>query len=109
MQKKNIADQEAQINEIIERICEIAGKPLPIGATIAMIGKIIHLREIDADEVTIRKQISGVTGIGFNDSRIDDVLFEIEAQPEQNTYLPFDNSLFADLKSKLGESEPSKD
>ena len=44
MAKKMIADQDDQVNEIIERICEIAGKALPIGATIAMIGKVIHMR-----------------------------------------------------------------
>ena len=101
MAKKMIADQDDQINEIIERICEIAGKALPLGATIAMIGKVIHMREIGADEVTVRKQISGVTGIGFNDERIDEIIFEIEEQPEQNTYKPFNNSLFEGLKSKL--------
>ena len=70
-----------------------------------MIGRVIHMREIDANEISVRKQISGVTGIGFNDIRIDEILFEIEEQPEQNTYLPFNNSQFADLKSKL-EKDP---
>jgi len=101
MQKNIIAGQEEQINAIIERICEIAGKSLPVGDTIGMIGRVIHMREIGTDEVSVRKQISGVTGIGFNDIRIDEILFEIEEQPEQNTYLPFNNSQFADLKSKL--------
>jgi len=101
MQKNIIAGQEEQINAIIERICEIAAKALPIGDVIGMIGRVIHMREIGTDEVSVRKQISGVTGIGFNDIRIDEILFEIEEQPEQNTYLPFNNSQFADLKSKL--------
>lgn len=101
MKKNIIAGQDDQINEIIERICEIAGKSLPIGATIGMIGKVIHMREIGADEIDVRKQISGVTGIGFNDLRIDEIIFEIEEQPEQNTYLPFNNSQLADLKTKL--------
>jgi hypothetical protein len=105
MSKHIITGQDDQINEIIERICEIAGKPLPIGATIAMIGKVIHLREIGAEEMTVRKQISGVTGIGYNDTRIDEIIFEIEEQPEQNTYLPFNISQFADLKSKLDREE----
>ena len=105
MPKKIIAGQEEQINEIIERICEIAGKPLPIGSVIGMIGKVIHMREIGTDEITVRKQISGVTGIGFNDLRIDEIIFEIEEQPEQNTYLPFNNSQFADLKSKLDKEQ----
>jgi len=101
MQKNIIAGQEDQINKIIERICEIAGKPLPIGALIGMIGKVIHMREIGTEEMAVRKQISGVTGIGYNDIRIDEIIFEIEEQPEQNTYLPFNISQFADLKSKL--------
>ena len=101
MQKNNITGQEDQINAIIERICEIAGKSLPIGATIGMIGKVIHMREIGAEEIAVRKQISGVTGIEFNDLRIDEIIFEIEEQPEHNTYLPFNNSQFADLKKKL--------
>ena len=105
MAKKIIAGQEEQINEIIERICEIAGKPLPIGSVIGMIGKVIHMREIGTDEINVRKQISGVTGIGFNDLRIDEIIFEIEEQPEQNTYLPFNNSQFADLKSKLDKEK----
>jgi hypothetical protein len=105
MQPNIIAGQDDQINEIIERIFMIAGKQLPIGPTIAMIGKVIHMREVGAEEVSVRKQISGVTGIGFNDLRIDEIIFEIEERPTQNTYLPFDNSLFANLKSKL-EQEP---
>ena len=105
MQKNIIAGQEEQINEIIERICVIAGKSLPVGDTIGMIGRVIHMREIGADEIAVRKQISGVTGIGFNDLRIDEILFEIEEQPEQNTYLPFNNPQFADLKTKLDKEE----
>ena len=105
MPKNMIAGQEDQINEMIERICEITGKPLPIGSVIGMIGKVIHMREIGADEITVRKQISGVTGIGFNDLRIDEIIFEIEEQPEQNTYMPFNNSQFADLKTKLDQEE----
>jgi len=101
MQKNIIAGQEEQINAIIERICEITGKPLPIGPLIGMIGKVIHMREIGTEEMAVRKQISGVTGIGYNDIRIDEIIFEIEEQPEQNTYLPFNNNLFADLKTKL--------
>lgn len=108
MPKNTIAGQEDQINQIIERICEIAGKSLPIGDTIGMIGRVIHMREIGAEEVTVRKQISGVTGIGFNDLRIDEIIFEIEEQPTQNTYLPFNNSQFADLKLKL-DQERGKD
>lgn len=105
MPKNMITGQEDQINEMIERICEITGKPLPIGSVIGMIGKVIHMREIGADEVAVRKQISGVTGIGFNDLRIDEIIFEIEEQPAQNTYLPFNNSQFADLKTKLDKEE----
>lgn len=105
MKNTTISGQEDQINEIIERICEIAGKALPIGSVIGMIGKVIHMREIGTDEITVRKQISGVTGIGFNDIRIDEIIFEIEEQPEQNTYLPFNNTQFADLKSKLDKEQ----
>ncbi len=101
MQKNIINGQEEQINEMIGRICEIAGKPLPIGSVIGMIGKVIHMREIGTDEITVRKQISGVTGIGFNDLRIDEIIFEIEEQPEQNTYLPFNNIQFEALKKNL--------
>lgn len=101
MQNIEFSGQDDQINEIIGRICEIAGKSLPIGALIGMIGKVIHMREVGTDEITVRKQISGVTGIGFNDLRIDEIIMEIEEKPEQNTYLPFNNSQFADLKAKL--------
>lgn len=105
MPKNIVNGQDEQVNEIIKRICEISGKDLPIGATVAMIGKVIHLREVGADEVTVRKQVSGVTGIGFNDTRIDEVIFEIEERPEQNTYMPFNNSLFEGLRSKLDKEE----
>lgn len=105
MQKNNISSQDDQVNQIIDRICEIAGKSLPVGDVIGLVGRIIHLRETGADEVTVRKQVSGVTGIGFNDVRIDEIIFEIEEQPEQNTYLPFDNTLLADLKAKLGDGK----
>lgn len=108
MQKNIIAGQEEQVNEIIERICEIAGKSLPVGDTIGMIGRVIHMREIGAEEMAVRKQISGVTGIGYNDIRIDEIIFEIEEQPEQNTYLPFNNSQFADLKAKLDKDTEEK-
>lgn len=108
MQKNIIAGQEEQVNEIIERICEIAGKSLPVGDTIGMIGRVIHMREIGAEEMAVRKQISGVTGIGYNDIRIDEIIFEIEEQPEQNTYLPFNNSQFADLKAKLDKDPEEK-
>ena len=103
MGKNIIAGQEGQINEIIERIFKIAGKQLPIGETIGLIGKVIQLRERDAEGITVRKQISGVTGIGLNDPRIDEIIYEIEERPEQNTYLPFNNSQFKDLKKKLVE------
>lgn len=105
MQKNRISSQDDQVNQIIDRICEIAGKSLPVGDVIGLVGRIIHLRETGADEVTVRKQVSGVTGIGFNDVRIDEIIFEIEEQPEQNTYLPFDNTLLADLKAKLGDGK----
>jgi len=101
MQKNSIDGQEEQINEMIERIFEISGKPLPIGAVIGMIGKVIQLRENDAEELAVRKQVSGVTGIGLNDPRIDEIIFEIEEKPAQNTYMPFNNSQFADLKKKM--------
>jgi hypothetical protein len=101
MKKNIIAGQEDQINEIIESIFEIAGKSLPIAETIGMIGKVIQMRERGADDSAVRKQISGVTGIGLNDPRINEIIFEIEEKPNQNTYKPFNNTLFADLKIKL--------
>ena len=101
MQKNSIDGQEEQINEMIERIFEISGKPLPIGATIGMIGKVIQMRENGAEDLTIKKQISGVTGIGLNDPRIDEIIFEIEEKPAQNTYMPFNNSQFEALKKNL--------
>ena len=105
MSKNIVTGQDDQINEMIDKICEIAGKPLPIGATIGMIGKVIHMREIGTEEMAVRKQISGVTGIGYNDLRIDEIIFEIEERPEQNTYLPFNNVHFANLKAKLDSEE----
>jgi hypothetical protein len=105
MVKNRIAGQEEQINEMIERIFEISGKFLPIGATIGMIGKVIQMRENGAEELAIRKQVSGVTGIGLQDPRIDEVLFEIEEKPAQNTYMPFKISQFEDLKMKLKNEE----
>jgi len=105
MQKNIPVGQEEQINEMIERIFEISGKPLPIGSTIGMIGKVIQMRENGAEEINIRKQISGVTGIGLNDPRIDEIIFEIEEKPAQNTYMPFNNSMFEELKGKLKMKE----
>ena len=101
MQKNSIDGQEEQINEMIERIFEISRKSLPIGATIGMIGKVIQMRENGVEEINIRKQISGVTGIGLNDPRIDEIIFEIEEKPAQNTYMPFNNSQFEALKKKM--------
>ena len=86
---------------MIERIFEISGKPLPVGATIGMIGKVIQMRENEAEDLAIKKQISGVTGIGLNDPRIDEIIFEIEEKPAQNTYMPFNNSQFEALKKNL--------
>jgi len=103
MKKNLMTGQDDQVNQIVERIFEIAGKSLPIGQTIGMIGNVIQMREKGVDEIAVRKQISGVTGIGLNDKRIDEILSEIEEKPSQNTYLPFNNSLFADLKKKLYE------
>jgi len=101
MQKNSIDGQEEQINEMIERIFEISRKSLPIGATIGMIGKVIQMRENGVEEINIRKQISGVTRIGLNDPRIDEIIFEIEEKPAQNTYMPFNNSQFEALKKKM--------
>ena len=101
MNKNIINGQEEQINDMIERICEISGKPLPIGSVIGMIGKVIQMRENDAEDIAIRKQVSGVTGIILNDPRIDEVIFEIEEKPAQNTYMPFNNSQFEALKKNL--------
>ena len=101
MQKNSISGQEEQINEMIERILEISGKPLPIGSVIGMIGKVIQMRENGAEELNIRKQISGVTGIGLSDPRIDEIIFEIEEKPAQNTYMPFNNIQFEALKKNL--------
>ena len=86
---------------MIERIFEISGKPLPIASVIGMIGKVIQMRENGAEELNIRKQISGVTGIGLSDPRIDEIIFEIEEKPAQNTYMPFNNSQFEALKKNL--------
>ena len=101
MQKNSIGGQEEQINEMIERIFEISGKPLPIASVIGMIGKVIQMRENGAEELNIRKQISGVTGIGLSDPRIDEIIFEIEEKPAQNTYMPFNNIQFEALKKNL--------
>ena len=101
MQKNSIGGQEEQINEMIERIFEISGKPLPVGATIGMSGKVIQMRENEAEDLAIKKQISGVTGIGLNDPRIDEIIFEIEEKPAQNTYMPFNTSQFEALKKNL--------
>ena len=101
MVKNIIGSQDEQINEMIERIFEISGKPLPIGSTIGMIGKVIQMRENGAEEINIRKQISGVIGIGIADPRINEIIFEIEEKPAQNTYMPFNNSQFEALKKDL--------
>ena len=104
MKKTILSGQEEQINAMIERIFEISGKILPVGSTIGMIGKVIQMRENGADELNIHKQISGVTGISLSDPRIAEIIFEIEEKPNQNTYMPFNNSQFEDLK-KILDSE----
>jgi len=93
--------QEEQVNQIIEKILQIVGKPLKISDVTGMIGKVIHLRETGAPSESVRKQISGVTGISLNDPRIEMIISEIEEKPFQNSYFPFQNSLLDQMKKDL--------
>ena len=105
MLQDNQFGQEKQINQIIEKIIAITGKPLKISAVTAMIGKVIQMRETGAPLESIRKQISGVTGVGLNDSKLEDILSEIEEKPFQNSYFPFQNSLLDKIKKDLEKDE----
>ena len=101
MTQRNQSGQEEQVNQIIERILQIAGKPLKISDVTGMIGKVIHMRETGAPLESVRKQISGVTGINLNDQRIEVIISEIEEKPFQNSYFPFQNSLLDKMKKDL--------
>jgi hypothetical protein len=101
MSQHNRFGQEEQVNQIIEKIIAITGKPLRISAVTGMIGKVIQMRETGAPLESVRKQISGVAGIGLNDPRIDEILGEIEEKPFQNSYFPFQNSLLDQMKKDL--------
>lgn len=96
--------QEKQINQIIEKIIAITGKPLKISDVTAMIGKVIQMREKGVPFESIRKQISGVTGISLNDNRIEVIIAEIEEKPFQNSYFPFRNSILDQIKKDLESS-----
>jgi hypothetical protein len=104
MLQDNQFGQEKQVNQIIEKILQIIGKPLKISDVTGMIGKVIHMRETGASSDSIRKQISGVTGISLNDNRIEDIIAEIEEKPFQNSYFPFQNTILDQMKKDL-ESE----
>lgn len=104
MLQDNQFGQEKQINQIIERIISITGKPLKISDITGMIGKVIHMRETSTPLESVRKQISGVTGISLNDPRIEIIISEIEEKPFQNSYFPFQNSILDQMKKDL-ESE----
>lgn len=93
--------QEEQVNQIIERILQIAGKPLKISDVTGMIGKVIRMRETGASSESIRKKITGVTGISLNDPRIEIIISEIEEKPFQNSYFPFQNSILDQIKKDL--------
>lgn len=105
MSQHNQSGQEEQVNQIIEKIIAIAGKSLKITAITGMIGKVIQMRETGAPLETVRKQISGVTGIGLNDTRIEEILFEIEEKPFQNSYFPFQNNILEKIKRDLEKGE----
>lgn len=93
--------QEEQVNQIIEKILQIVGKPLKISDVTGMIGKVIRMRETGASSESVRKQITGVTGISLNDPRIEIIISEIEEKPFQNSYFPFKNSILDQIKKDL--------
>ncbi|MEI6900378.1 MAG: hypothetical protein WCL00_10910 [Bacteroidota bacterium] len=93
--------QEEQVNQIIEKILQIVGKPLKISDVTGMIGKVIHMRETGASSESVIKQISGVTGMSLNDPRIEIIISEIEEKPFQNSYFPFQNSILDQIKKDL--------
>ena len=101
MQQYNQLRQEEQVNQIIEKILVIVGKPIKISDITGMMGKVIHMRETGAASESIRKQISGVTGISVNDQRIEMIISEIEEKPFDNNYFPFQNSILDKMKRDL--------
>ena len=101
MSHDSISGQEEQVNQIFERIEEIVGRPVKVSSISAMIEKFFQMRAANEPDEKIRKLIAGVTGIVLSDSRIEAIISEIEEQPFQNTYRPFENSLFDRLKKDL--------
>ena len=101
MSLKKFNGQEEQVNQIFERINMITGKSLPSTAIFGLIDNIIQMRAQGESETAISKAISLMTGIAVKDERIIQIIFEIEERPIKNTYTPFNNSLFADLKANL--------